>query len=315
MATTAEDKEESNIKDETLKSSETGVADAGDTAIAVETEEPQPTPSSGISFPSFSQIIASMSPKNNNSSSTKKGDPSWLDEKNDVHHTAAVLGSADDAGETTPLIDKETSTKAAAASAASSADTVVTETTPTQPETMEPIRPWFLRFIHLLQGVTSIVTAVLICLEGLAFFYLPMTLLENFLCAYLIMFGILIIITETNVWGLGDRFNKLLNFWFIRGLFYVFIGIQGLNQLANAVMRIDGGIELSRMFYRNMITIVSWMMIGVGILYFAMGVLCLHHLYDKQNEEYKSSMKVLKDWKSYNKKHPKSSATTGDNIV
>ena len=142
-----------------------------------------------------------------------------------------------------------------------------------------------------------------------------MTLLENFLCAYLIMFGVLIIITETNVWGLGDRFNKLLNFWFLRGPFYVFIGIQGLNQLANAVMRIDGGLELSRMFYRNLITIVSWMMIGVGILYFAMGILCLHHLYDKQNKEYKSSMKVLREWKSYNKKHPQSKATTGDNIV
>jgi hypothetical protein len=230
-----------------------------------------------------------------------------MDEKSDVKTAAAISPT----GETTPLIGKQAKTEAAAGDADSTNNNtaaVVTEAvesmpyypTPIQPPTMEPTKPWFLQFVHLLQTFTSIVTAVLISLEILAFFYLPMTLLENFLCGYLIAFGILVIMTETNIWGLGDRLNKLLNFWFIRGAFYVFIGIQGLNQLANAVMRIDAGIEWSRMFYRNMITIVSWLMIGIGILYFCMGVLCLHILYDKQNAKYKTN---IKEWKSDNNRY------------
>lgn len=296
---TADEELPTPAKDGKGQPSETTDADA----TPAQPPTPKQTPSR-ISFPLLSQIIHNMSPKSKGDTSPA---PAWMDEKSDVKTAAAISPT----GETTPLIGKQAKTEAAAGDADSTNNNtaaVVTEAvesmpyypTPIQPPTMEPTKPWFLQFVHLLQTFTSIVTTVLISLEILAFFYLPMTLLENFLCGYLIAFGILVIMTETNIWGLGDRLNKLLNFWFIRGAFYVFIGIQGLNQLANAVMRIDAGIEWSRMFYRNMITIVSWLMIGIGILYFCMGVLCLHILYDKQNAKYKTN---IKEWKSDNNRY------------
>jgi hypothetical protein len=273
-----------NPKDDTKPSSKT-------------TESP-----SRISFPLIVNLMSKSKSKSTKSTTDDNApDPSWMAPENDDHHVAAT--STENSGETTPLIDKNTSNLHVATSTAGTALSTTTASSGGAPPPPPPVvtKPWFLNFIHLVQCFTSLVTAVLMCLEILAFFYLPMTILENFLCAYLILFGVLIIITETNIWGLGTKFNKLLNIWFIRGAFYVFIGIQGLNQLQNAVMRIEG-IEWSRIFYRNMITLVSWLMVGIGIVYFCMGVLCLHHLYDKQNAEYQEAVKVLKDYQSYQRK-------------
>eukprot|EP00539_Tryblionella_compressa_P002648 CAMPEP_0178733254 /NCGR_PEP_ID=MMETSP0744-20121128/694_1 /TAXON_ID=913974 /ORGANISM="Nitzschia punctata, Strain CCMP561" /LENGTH=101 /DNA_ID=CAMNT_0020385419 /DNA_START=10 /DNA_END=315 /DNA_ORIENTATION=- len=62
-------------------------------------------------------------------------------------------------------------------------------------EEMNPKRTWLNRFCKSLNYFTIVVASVIAVLEVVGFFYLEMTLLENILCFYLILFCILIIVT------------------------------------------------------------------------------------------------------------------------
>lgn len=149
-------------------------------------------------------------------------------------------------------------------------------------EDTNPHRSCLNHFCITLNYFTSLVALLIGILEVFGFFYLTMTILENILSFYIILFCILIIITETNLFNLRKE-SKILNIWALRGLFYVFVGVLGLNGINTAVMVTD---EFERTIFQHLVQICSIVLIGVGTLYVAMGLLCIQVINDSMEHRY-----------------------------
>jgi hypothetical protein len=157
-----------------------------------------------------------------------------------------------------------------------------------------PHRTCLNHFCFALSCFTSLVALSLGVLEVLGFFFLTMTILENILCCYIILFCFLVIVTETNLFGLAGQ-SKFLNSWALRGLFYAFIGVLGLNAInTNVIMQ---GEQFSRDLFRDLVVAISALLMGIGLLYLVLGLLCVQVLYDKMENKYqerKARAKKLK---------------------
>lgn len=88
---------------------------------------------------------------------------------------------------------------------------------------------------------------------------------------YVVLFSSLVIANEL---GLGKKMmhgSAAFSNWVIRGAFYAFIGVVGLEQNSLASQ------EKTNVY----LTVVAWFMVGVGVLYAVMGALCLQVYYDR----------------------------------
>lgn len=149
-------------------------------------------------------------------------------------------------------------------------------------EDTNPRRSCLNHFCITLNYFTSLVALLIGIFEVFGFFYLTMTILENILSFYIILFCILIIVTETNLFNLRKE-SKILNIWALRGLFYVFVGVLGLNGINTAVMVTD---EFERTIFQHLVQICSMVLIGLGTLYVAMGLLCIQVINDSMEHRY-----------------------------
>lgn len=161
-------------------------------------------------------------------------------------------------------------------------------------EDTNPRRSWLNHFCKALGYVTALVALIIGVLEVCGFFWLKMTIIENILSAYLILFCILIILTELNLFNVAQE-SKILNLWPLRGLFYVFVGILGLNAINTAVL--VQGAELERGLFQKLLVVFSSIMIGIGALYVILGLLCIQMINDKMEADYQDRMKRAKDIK------------------
>ena len=80
--------------------------------------------------------------------------------------------------------------------------------------------------------------------------------------------------------------SKLLMFWPTRGLIYFFLGILSLEQkeISNPKDMAGGIVTL------KYLEIVSYIMIGCGIVYFCFGVLCFQIVLNKMREGYQARL-------------------------
>jgi hypothetical protein len=161
-------------------------------------------------------------------------------------------------------------------------------------EDTNPRRSCLNHFCKTLEYFTSLVALTIGTLEVLAFFYLKMTVLENILTIYMILFCMLIIMTELNIFNVAKE-SKILNLWPLRGLFYIFVGILGLNVINMTVMV---GAEVERSLFKNFSVVFSFIMIGLGVLYAALGLLCIQMINDKMEHNYQDRKKRAVDIKN-----------------
>lgn len=102
---------------------------------------------------------------------------------------------------------------------------------------------------------------------------------------YVILLCVLVILNELE-WTRLTRDSTILSWWVTRGAFYCFIGVLGLEE--NDVNVYDQNQEIhGRDAALGYIKVVAWLMIGCGILYFVMGVLCMQLLLKRMREDYK----------------------------
>ena len=99
---------------------------------------------------------------------------------------------------------------------------------------------------------------------------------------YVIVLCSLGILAELEWTALGN--STILKIWITRGLFYGFIGVLGLQQNDTASLRDQNrpGDHVAVVFTK----VVAWIMIGVGALYFVMGITCMQIIYNRQREDY-----------------------------
>lgn len=89
--------------------------------------------------------------------------------------------------------------------------------------------------------------------------------------------------------------------WILRGFLYSFIGLIGMEQdIAIKVTDIAAGAtsvlgpDYATLFATLFMSITTWMMIGVGILYTVLGVLCMQGWYERLEKEHREK---VKEWK------------------
>lgn len=101
--------------------------------------------------------------------------------------------------------------------------------------------------------------------------------------AYTIGLCFVVLFTETEMSKLA-RENIILHNWISRGLIYAFIGVIGLEEIDSSDFKENPvrGVVPAQYFIKA----VAWVMIGVGAVYFFMGIACFQRYYEKERTEY-----------------------------
>jgi len=149
---------------------------------------------------------------------------------------------------------------------------------------ISPKRP-ILHIIFILYSCIVGLTAVLLGIGNfLAVFYEDVgnsttDILRYIISVYLLVMTGVVTILELE-WTIIIAESKLLICWVSRGLIYIFIGVISLNQ--NLLY------GTTNPFGESFVNILSYFMIGCGIGYTIMGVLCLQSLLNKYRLDFKN---------------------------
>jgi len=157
--------------------------------------------------------------------------------------------------------------------------------------------------------LTILASFAMLCMQIIPLFILntnDITGLQYFVRLYLIIFCVSFILLESRIPLLRRLtiFPSYENNWILRGFMYTFIGIIGMEQ--DVAMKVEDiatskaatnsilGPNYGFLFASLFIAITTWVMVGVGVLYMVLGVMCLQKWYERLEKEY--SNKVT-EWK------------------
>lgn len=123
---------------------------------------------------------------------------------------------------------------------------------------------------------------------------------------YLALFCFSFVLTEARIPFL-QKIVSPHNNWIIRGFLYTFIGLIGMEQdLAVRIEEIAGGKtsiasilgpNYGTLFASLFMSITTWIMISVGILYTILGLLCMQRWYERLEKGHREKVKVWKQEK------------------
>lgn len=104
---------------------------------------------------------------------------------------------------------------------------------------------------------------------------------------YVIIICVLAILVELE-WTRFARESFVLRFWATRGLFYIFIGVLGLeqNETSNAKNSDSTHFNLST----NYVMVAAWIMVAVGVVYSLLGTCCLQVYYNRLRADYETRL-------------------------
>lgn len=130
--------------------------------------------------------------------------------------------------------------------------------------------------------------------------------LQYFVRIYLIVFCLSFVLLESRIPLLRRITFPAHNNWILRGFMYTFIGVIGMEQdvaikvedIASGASNILGP-DYGTLFASLSIAITTWIMVGVGILYMILGMMCLQRWYEKLDEEYRNK---VSEWKRKKKR-------------
>ena len=131
---------------------------------------------------------------------------------------------------------------------------------------------------------------------------------------YMIGFCIVMTLAEME-WPKFIYENSLLSNWISRGIMYSFIGTIGISQ--NTVQGVTGAPKAALMY----IEVAAWGMVGIGVLYFFLGIFCCQLVFNHVRRDYdqraewakRKRRETAKDNKKKGGKRPRS--TAGDHFV
>lgn len=207
-------------------------------------------------------------------------DTSWAKERGNDEENAALTSSG--AGEGGPASGSVIGSAGAADSSGTntssswSADPQVTS----NPSSKRSCAHRFFRFVKFLAVVSSLMLFVGQCI---AIFYGRASRVQVVLKLYVMAFCILIIMNEMEWTRLATE-SKLLVNWMGRGFSYSFVGLVSVEE--NDVMVRFINVSLAGKTQLMFIEAVSYMMVGVGVIYFVLGLSCCKSVSDRARLDY-----------------------------
>ena len=208
-------------------------------------------------------------------------DTSWAKEGGNDEENAALTSSG--AGEGGPASGSGIGSAGAADSGSGtntssswSADPQVTS----NPSSKRSCVHRFFRFVKFLAVVSSLMLFVGQCV---AIFYGRASRVQVVLKLYVMAFCVLIIMNEMEWTRLATE-SKLLVNWMGRGFSYSFVGLVSVEE--NDVMVRFINVSLAGKTQLMFIETVSYMMVGVGVIYFILGLSCCKSVSDRARLDY-----------------------------
>lgn len=120
-------------------------------------------------------------------------------------------------------------------------------------------------------------------------------ILDLVLRSYFTFFSLLFLVAEL------EWFNSSLSNWIIKGFLYSFLGVvakeQHLAMLANGTLVVKQNTKAywNGVWAALFVQVSSWWLIGIGILYFLMGIFFLRELRNRFREQYQTRLREYKE--------------------
>ena len=152
-----------------------------------------------------------------------------------------------------------------------------------QQERMHPTRrPMhrFFRFVSLLAILAAVAMAIG---QVVGIFFFDVGPIQYVMRIYVVALCVMVVFNECE-WTKYTKESSILRNWVTRGLIYSFVGVLGLEENDTSTNRSDNvtGQEAADIYTKA----VAWLMLGVGMLYFLMGITCMQRIYKKQREDF-----------------------------
>ena len=127
--------------------------------------------------------------------------------------------------------------------------------------------------------------------------FVGMALLKQTPIQYVLRIYVIILcglaVTNELEWTLIIRGSELLTNWVSRGAVYAFIGVLGLEENTVSPLRNESILTTWKMELTYMV-VASYMMVGCGILYSGMGLICMQRVCNRYREDYKKRCELAK---------------------
>lgn len=140
------------------------------------------------------------------------------------------------------------------------------------------------RLYRAFKGITVLTSLLLFIAQVVSVVYLPFDGVELVIKLFLSSFSVLVIVNEFEWWGML-RNSPLLTNWAPRGYFYMFIGIVSVEE-----NDVKPGQNMSTLPFDYTAAIfietASWMMVGLGAVYFIFGLCCGGNYINKKRDDY-----------------------------
>jgi hypothetical protein len=152
-------------------------------------------------------------------------------------------------------------------------------------EELDPSRT-LLHKMFILINILTISAALLMGIgQFIGIYFSHVGLIRFVLRIYVIMLCVLVVFNELN-WTFITRESVMLRYWITRGAMYAFIGILGLEEIEASPATKNEDVS-GRDKALNFVFVIAWIMVGLGALYFVMGLFCGQILYTRVQEDYK----------------------------
>jgi hypothetical protein len=153
------------------------------------------------------------------------------------------------------------------------------------------------KYLHQIFIFISKITALSALLMGLGQFvgiyFKQEGPIQYVIRMYVIVLCVMVIFNELEFTKMV-RESAMLRIWITRGAIYAFIGILGLEEIEASPAsshQDSGGRDTALIFVK----VIAWIMVGLGVLYFVMGVLCLQLVSNRLREEYQERLDRSKE--------------------
>jgi hypothetical protein len=152
-------------------------------------------------------------------------------------------------------------------------------------EEMHPSRRPIHKFFVLISAVTAIAAFCMLIGQFVGLQIQKSGPVQYVIRLYVIALCVLAVLVEL---GWPKFARETLHNWTFRGLCYSFIGVLGLeeNDTLTSKNAEGKGFGISKTY----IQVVAWIMVGCGVLYILMGLLCLHILYNRVRADYEERL-------------------------
>lgn len=163
---------------------------------------------------------------------------------------------------------------------------------------------------HLLQGIGVVASLCLFATQIIPICIIPrhdilskIGILSLALKLYIACFCVVFIIVESDLPVPFVRTSALLQRFLSRGFLYSFIGLICVEEAYSENVRdiVHGHDEFHVAWAAIFMTLTSWIMTAIGLMYMLMGILCLQRVRDrlkeKEKEAWREYRKALKEWK------------------